>query len=455
MRFVQRYFYIIYPSVFGLYVLNMFLGSTRLEWLIGLAAIPVLIFSYAGASRLFRILGGVFIVAGAGLFLYAGLPAVQLPMQMTATMPLLAFLTVLPWMNSVVRAGRFDRRINDLMKVNVADFGKLYVRSSFTTYLLVMFMNLSALPLTQEVLKGNMKNVKKRVSDSFISRVTLRAFTLALLWSPMEVMVAMTVDATGVSYLTFLPWLFLASVTLLMIDWLWNKKTFGQLENVPDENRRIPNIQPGKMVWQIAQLLLALTVFLGSVVTLGNGFGLDFILSVTLVILPFAFTWAFLMGRFRSFRVLGWNTWKVRTNGMQNFVVLFISLSLFSESLNATPFMEMIQGPFLAAADTPILILLLIQFTYLAMSMIGVHPVATIAVLAEVLSPLYDLVNPVSIGIIMIMGALATATVGTYGVTVTMTAMNTEQNPYRITLRNMPFALLCGSVGTLIGWLLL
>lgn len=455
MRIVQSYLYIIYPSVFGLYVLNMFLGILQLEWLIGLAAIPVLIVSYAGASRLFRILGGVFIVAGLLLFLYTGLSIDQLPLQMTATMPLLAFLTVLPWMNSVVRAGRFDRRINDLMKVNVADFGKLYVRSSFTTYVLVMFMNLSALPLTQEVLKGNMHNVKKKISDSFISRVTLRAFTLALLWSPMEVIVAMTVDATGVSYLTFLPWLFLASVTLLMIDWLWNKKTFGHLENVPDANRRIPVIQPGKMIWQIAQLFVALTVFLGTVVTIGNRFELDFILSVTLVILPFAFSWALLMRRFRSFRTLGWNTWKARTNGMQNFVVLFISLSLFSESLNATPFMEMIQEPFLAAADTPILILLLIQFTYLAMSMIGVHPVATIAILAEVLTPIYDLINPVSIGMIMIMGALATATVGTYGVTVTMTAMNTQQNPYRITLRNMPFALLCGSVGTLIGWLLL
>ncbi|MFB4165539.1 hypothetical protein ACE1TI_17450 [Alteribacillus sp. JSM 102045] len=40
----------------------------------------------------------------------------------------------------------------------------------------------------------------------------------------------------------------------------------------------------------------------------------------------------------------------------------------------------------------------------------------------EVLPPLYDMINPASIGIVLITGALATASVGTYGITVTMTA---------------------------------
>ena len=457
MTFLQDRLYLVFPPVFALFIANLFLDLPVIHYIVGVLAIPMLMLAYAGAARLFRILGGVFVVAGLGMFIYSGLPISELPLMMTSTMPLLSFLTVLPWMNSVVRAGRFDRRINDLTKVNAAHLGTMYTRSSLTTYILAMFINLSALSLSQGVLRKSLSHFHKRLTDSFISRVTLRAFTLALIWSPMEIMVAITVDTTGVSYLAYLPWLFLISVTLLLIDWVWNWRHF---KRVPYQAESMEAEEPITLDWRrlaakMAQLMVALAVFLAAVVTLGSQFNLNFILSVTLVILPFSFAWAVIMRRFRSFLQVGWGTWKNRTNQMQNFIVLFLSLALFSESLNETPFLAVLQAPFEAVSGAPLLILLLVQYTYLLMSMIGVHPIATIAILGEILRPMFGMINPMSIGMVLITGALATATVGTYGVTVTLTAMNTLQNPYRITLRNMPFALLCGSVGTFVGYLLL
>jgi hypothetical protein len=339
--------------------------------------------------------------------------------------------------------------------VNVTSLGRLYERSSFTKYILCTFINLSALSLSQEVLKENMTNLKKKIQDSFISRSTLRAYAVALAWSPMEVMVAITVDATGVSYLTFLPWLFLCSFIVFSIDLLWGRKKFNHIPYEPIGLSRPRDLQPKKIAVKIAQLIIALSIFLMIVVSIGNYFQLNFILSVTLVILPFSFAWAFIMRRIRSFVAIGWNSWKLRTNSMQNFVVLFLSLAFFSSSLNETPFLGIIQQPFIVASETPFLILLLVQATYLVMSMIGVHPIATIGVLMEVLQPLYEIINPLSIGMVLITGALATATVGAYGVTVTITSMNTNQSPYRITIRNIPFAILYGGVGTLIGFFLL
>lgn len=394
-------------------------------------------------------------IVGMALFLYSGSDFYEIPLNMTSTLPLLAFLTVLPWMNSAVRAGRYDRRINQLMKANAQTLDKFYIRSSLTTYILTIFVNLSALSLSQVVLLENMKAVPKKLRDSFISRTTLRAFAVAIAWSPMEIMVAITVDATGVSYLTYLPWLFLCSVIVISIDLFLGKRTFQGIEYHSALKTKSRILKPRQFGLQILRLLVALVIFLISIVTISNQFGLNFTLTVTLVILPFTIAWAILMKRWRSFLAIGWATWKMRTNGLQNFVVLFLTLAFFTSSLNGTTFLEPIQHPFLAAADNPIFILLLIQFTYLGMSMIGVHPVATIAVLAEVLLPLYGVVNPLSIGIVLITGALATATVGTYGVTVTMTSMNTQQNPYRITLRNMPFALLYGGIGTTLAFLLL
>ncbi|WP_100372839.1 hypothetical protein [Bacillus sp. FJAT-45037] len=453
--FLKHRLYVVYTFILLMYIVNTFISSDLITYVVGCLAIPMFLLSFAGASKLFRILGCIFLVVGTGMYMYSGLPLYQIPLYFTSTMPLLAFLTVLPWMNSIVRAGRFDRRINDLMKANVSDMGKLYVRSSFTTYILCAFINLSALQLSQEVLLKNLATMKKKVRDAFISQTTLRAFALALCWSPMEIIVAITVDATGVSYLSYLPWLFLCSFLVLLLDFVWGKKKYEALPYHPVDLRPAKQVNPAKIALQIVKLLVALTAFLVLVVSIGNTFKLNFILSVTLVILPFAFAWAIVMRRVRSFLAIGIQTWKMRTNNMQNFVVLFLSLAFFSSSLNETPFLQMIQEPFFAAAETPILVLLLIQGMYLLMSMIGVHPIATIGVLIEALHPLYDVVNPLSIGMVLITGALATATVGAYGVTVTMTSMNTKQNPYRITLRNMPFALVYGGIGTLIGFFLL
>lgn len=454
-RLITRHTYIFYTIVFILHILNVFLKNDVLQYGIGLLTLPMLYISFIRATRLFKILGSIFMIVGMGLFVYSGSAFYEIPLNMTSTLPLLAFLTVLPWMNSAVRAGRYDRRINQLMKANSQTLDKFYMRSSLTTYILTIFVNLSALSLSQTVLIENMKRVPKKLRDSFISRTTLRAFALAVAWSPMEIMVAITVDATGISYLTYLPWLFLCSVIVFSLDLFWGKRTFQGIEYQSSIKTKTRILAPRQIGMQILKLLVALAIFLMSVVTISNQFDLNFTLTVTLVILPFTIAWSILMKRWRSFLAIGWATWKMRTNGLQNFVVLFLTLAFFTSSLNGTTFLDPIQQPFLAATDNPILILLLIQFTYLGMSMIGVHPVATIAVLAEVLLPLYGIVNPLSIGIVLITGALATAAVGTYGVTVTMTSMNTQQNPYRITLRNMPFALLYGGVGTTLAFLLL
>lgn len=454
-HWLNHHIYILYSIVLITYLINVFIENEWANSIIGAITIPMLLLSFIGASRLFKILGIVFIVTGTFLFIQSGLPVQDALIFFTDNLRLLALLTVLPWINSVVRAGRFDRRINQLMKANVSDLGKLYVRSSITAYTLISFINLSALTLTQGVLLENLSNLSKKLKDTFISQTTLRAFSMALVWSPMEIIVAISVDATGVSYITMLPWLLLISLITMTMDNVWGKFHYRGVPYQATSNEGIRNFSIKSIVFQFVHLFFALVTFLTLIVITSSLLDLNFILTVTLVILPFSFIWSFIMKRVRSFIAIGWKTWKIRTNGMQNFVVLFVSLSFFSNSLNATPVLGVVQHPFMVVADYPFVILFFIQMTYLILSMFGIHPIATIGVLMEVVTPLYQQINPLSIGIVLITGALATATVATFGVTVTMTSMNTRQNPYRITLKNMPFALAYGGVGTIIAFFLL
>lgn len=447
-----EHIYILYAITFSAYVINVFIKNEIINYMIGVIAIFLLITSFHGASKLFKVLCIVFSVIGLILFFYAGISIIYLPLYMTSNMPLLSFLTVLPLMTSVVHSGRFDRRLNELMRGNVGDLGKLYFRSSFTTYILTGFINISALTLSQEVLQSSLKNIPQKVKKQFISKSTLRALAVALVWSPMEIIVAITVDSTGVSYLSLLPWLLLCSFLIIALDWAMGKRMFRKIEYQNGFKKQI-NIK--KVIAQILKLFIALSVFLIIVVFTGSYLHLNFILSVTIVIPIFTICWASVIKRWKSFKIIGMETWKMRTNKLQNFVVLFISLSLFSTSLSETSFQDIIKQPFVTFIDYPIVILIFIQIVFFLGGLIGVHAIATIGVLFEVIQPLYDMINPLSIGVVMITSALSTATVGAYGVTVTMTSVATQQNPYKITLNNIPFSIIFGGIGISIGYFLL
>src|SRR5690606_35554296 len=131
--FLFRYLYIFYSAVFLIHIVNVFIDSEKINYLIGLLAILMFILSFAGATRLFKILGLSFLIVGGYLFLLTKQPISTLPTLLTSNMALLTLLCMLPWMSSVVWSGRFDRSLNSMMKFNVTDLGQLYVRSTATT----------------------------------------------------------------------------------------------------------------------------------------------------------------------------------------------------------------------------------------------------------------------------------------------------------------------------------
>ena len=452
---LSQHLYIFYSLVFIIYIINVFVGSEKINYIVGLLAILMLGVSFTKASRLFQILASAFLFIGGFFYFQSGESIVALPSVLTSNMLLLVLLAMLPWMNSVVRSGGFDRHLNELMKVNVSDLGILYVRSSTTILILGAFLNLSAATISQDILKKNLSYMNKKLRDSFISMSTLRGFTIALLWSPLEILLATSIFVTDVTYASVLPWLLLIALVTFILDSLWGRFHFKKYSYV---NQGIDGTEkPGTMGLKkkIAHLGMALVLFLALVIIIGNIFKLDFILTVAMLIFPFALVWSMFMKRTRRFLLIGWDNWKQKTNTMQNFIILFISLSLFSHSIGNTTFLEYIQQPLMNLSEHPLLVFFFIQLLFIGLSMFGIHPIATIGILTSLLSSLLTIYNPISIAIVMITSSVATLAVGTYGLVVTLTAVNLDLNPYRITFGNLIYALIFGSVGSITAFLLL
>ncbi|WP_431801532.1 hypothetical protein [Halobacillus andaensis] len=286
--------FILYSVVLSLYLGNVFLDITYLEWTVAILAVPMLLLSFFYATRLFQVLGSIFLTAGSLMFLSAGIPFHYFPLYLISNMNLLAFLSMLPWINSAAYIGRYEKNIKGLMKVNVSHLSDLYPKSVFTSGTLMTFLNLSAVNLSQGILKDSLKRMEKRIRDRFIARSTIRAYALTMIWSPMEIIVGIVVDATGISYLSYLPWLLLISFTVLIIDLQLEKRSF---RSIPYKGDGLADRYQAKkdIYLKMLKLMMILGLFLAAVMITSQWFQLSFILAVTLVIFPFSLVWAFFM----------------------------------------------------------------------------------------------------------------------------------------------------------------
>lgn len=446
-----RNFYYIYAVLFILFLIYFFSGIEVFGPFVNAMAVGVLIISWIFSSRLFKMIGGLFVAAGTLFTLTAGGSVGEIISNTTSNLPLLLFFSVLPWIGTVVKVGGLDDSITEMIQDRANRVERIYGRSVVTSYFLAVFLNLSAIYIIQNILRDLFKNETVGFMNEFIIKATLRAFALAVIWSPLEVIVGLTVDTTGVSYFTLLPWLLVTSIIVGVTEVFLTRREFnGFTIDAPFDE-----INSQALRRSIIKMVILLISFLSIVMFFNMNSDLEFVMTVALIIIPFSFVTAFLMKRFPIFIRTGWRTWKNHNNHLQNFSVLFLSLGIFSGGFNSSAAPDMMQQVFSYVDSFLVLILLLIMAVIYGMAMIGVHPVATLAILAEVLVPVLTSENALSISIAMIVCGMSISAAAPYGINATMTAQAMGINPYKITRMNIGFSLRMGLTGILIAMIAL
>lgn len=440
---LQKNFFYIYSLLFILFLIYFFTEIPALGTALSFLALITLIISWLFATRLFKMIGFAFVTVGIILSLSSGESVYTIINNTTSNMSLLFFFSILPWIGTVVKVGGLDDSISDMIQDENNKVENIYGRSLFTTYFLAVFLNLSAIYIIQQVLEDLFKKTKLTLRNEFIIKSTLRAFALAVIWSPLEVIVGMTVDTTGLSYFSMLPWLLLVSITTGVVEVFIGRRDFSGITL----DARKQDIDKKAMKRSIMKMIVLLASFLSLVMILNTFSELGFIMSVALIIIPFSFGTAVIMQKFEHFVKGGWSAWKNHNNTLQNFAVLFLSLGIFSEGFNSSGLPQLMQTVFGYFDGVVILILLLIMAVIYGLAMFGVHPVATLAILAEVLSPIMTADNVMSIAITMTVCGLSIAAAAPYGLNATMTSQKMGINPYHITKTNMGFSIRMGLIG--------
>ncbi|SDH83400.1 hypothetical protein SAMN05192534_112102 [Alteribacillus persepolensis] len=444
---------LIYTVYVILYVMHIFAGGEGLRYVMGCAGMFALVLSFTGANRTYQVLSLVFFSVSVCLFVINDLPLQELPAYFTSMALLLSLLYMIPFIQHFMIVGRYERALYRLLQSNTRHLGQFYRRTSFTHYVLGLFIFLSAIPVVYRFVQKRLHGFSEDIFHRFATQSMLRSIASVNVWSPIEVYIALVLSITSVSYLTVLPWLLSFSLFMLMLDWLstavkYRKYSFDTTSKQGDVITRTE-------IKKLGQMALFLILFISTAALFSLLFAIDFFEAIIVIILPYTLIWAAFIKRSKTFWRYNILTWPQQMKTMQNFMLLFLTLGFFNEVVHEADLFTVFRQIFSTLGTQPILLFFLLQVSALGLAFAGIHPLVTISLQGLLVEPLLGQVNPVSISIVMITATLANDAAGTFNVPITMMSQYTKRNPYQLTVWNLPFAFMFGVIGVFLAYLLL
>lgn len=442
---------ILFSTLFLLNFVSYFVENDILKYAVGILALISWCFSFSINQKLYKIMGTIFFAIALIIFIYLGIPIIKLPIYITENITLLSIFFVLPFLNSIVVVGRYVRSASTIFKIKSTDTSQIYTRSSIVSFLLGGMLNIATLPLVSSVI---LKNFKKFEDQMFVKMIIaksmLRGFVLSLSWTPMEIIVILSLEFTQLSYLTVFPWLILLSGILLIINILLSKRYKIPLNDSALEKTNINK----KYLLKIIVLFLFLGLFIVASVITNKILKIGTLASISLIIIPFSFLWALLIKRHKSFLAYSIPIWKERVNSMKGYMLLFLSVGFFTTMLRETYILSLIQKKSVVLTQNPFILFLLIQIIFIIFALLGFHTVVTISILGEIVKPIVDNINPLSISLVLIFSGLSPTLFSPFNISASLTGELLKINPFKITIWNLGFALLFSSAGTLLAILI-
>ncbi|MEH7245465.1 hypothetical protein V7114_01610 [Neobacillus niacini] len=251
-------------------------------------------------------------------------------------------------------------------------------------------------------------------------------------------MVITSLDITNIDYYKIFPIIFSIAVIAILIDWALSHFKYSKIPIIIETKTEV-NIK--KVYRKIAEMLVMLFILVLLATFIQQTFNKGFLFSVVILLIPISFTWAFFLGKSKRYISITIPHWKVRTLGLSNYFFMFLSAGLFVEMVSVSQTLSFLQSAFSFLADQPLLFYLMIAFYFLITAFIGFHPLVSLTLIIELLSPILPVVSSISLAIVLISCSLSTVLFSPYNLSVSILADELKVNPYKMGMWNILFAI--------------
>ncbi|MBV5112884.1 hypothetical protein KN772_11740 [Bacillus altitudinis] len=429
---------LIFTLLISLYIVHQLFPAPILSYLVGLLAAASLTISFKKASGLYLKTGAMFLLIGLVLFFWSEQPLHTLFLHFHSMLGLLSLFFMLPFIHSLIHVGHFDTQLNKLLTLHTTSTNQLYRKSSFVTHVLGMFLNIATIPLLYTSLKPSLNALQEQVKQHLYTRNLLRSYALCLSWSPVEVLVSVTIDATKLKYYQIAPVTFCLMVLVLLTDWLLFSRQSKRLPHIIQTAEAHSN--PHRIKRKTLQLAFMLLSFMTVVSLVDAWVGKGYLFAVVLTIIPFALLFSSIIKKRKQYVAVSIPHWKERTRQLSNYMCLFLSAGFFVDMLLVTNSLQPIQAFIVSISDHTIWVYGVIGLYFLITALCGFHPLVSLALLVSLMAPVIHELPALPIAIMLIIAGTSTVMFSPYNVSVSLLADLMKVNPYRITRWNIWFA---------------
>lgn len=274
---------------------------------------------------------------------------------------------------------------------------------------------------------------------------------MMMMSAPLELIVVISIDYTGVGYLTMLPWLFIISFIGFLTEIIYSRKAYRDVKvDLP-----YTEIDNKMLIQSLIKMFIILVVFVAIVILVSQNTDLSFIFTIGLALFPFSFVTSALLGFAWAFLKEGVIAWKHHNNHLQNFVVLFIPLGIFSGAFSNSALPDVMQSVLSNIGGTMIVIFIVAAVFIGGMSLLGVHSVASVAIIYDVLLPVIDEASLLSFIIVVVAAGVGTTAYSPYSTVANVTVQNINISPYFLLRKNKWFAVRMMVIAIIVATILL
>ncbi|WP_260871581.1 hypothetical protein [Bacillus sp. X1(2014)] len=431
-----------------MYLFSVLLPGLHLGVLISSLSLLIVLVTIFQAKRFVQVLGGTFLLFGVVLLSTSGASWQQYILSFGPMLDLLTMFTLIPILGIPIKLGGYSGGIQNMITKRIKTSGQLYMITSGISYFFSIFMNLATLPMTYYSIRPALDVIPVENKERFMSRAITRGFAMPLLWAPVTPIVGIVITMTGVSWVSILPYVIPLSIVGVGVDWyIGSRRANIMIHNKQDLSvhetaATIEITDPANRSRRVLQILLAIVIFNVVISLVESQFPYPFLILVSLMVIPFSFTWSLFLKKGKEFGAHLLNHLKSFSVSMKDQFFIYLSAGFFISTINishANVMLDAWVNKFINFAGVEIFLILL-PLIPLALAFLGLHPAVSLALMTEGLNPEVVGISPHILTVAMLAGAVSAFLVGPYNATLGLMSSIVKESSYKVSNWNLSFA---------------
>jgi hypothetical protein len=481
---------LVYSGVLAVFLASGISGKELLKPGISLLSLLAVVLALPLAGKAAKIIGVIFLAAGTLAMWSQDVPAPNYVLAFGEMLYILVLMAVMPLLAIPIRVGQYDRIFQHWFSAGMKSAFQAYRMLTMIAYFLGSFLNLATLPITYYSVKSSVNRLISGDVSRFLTVGIVNGFSLPIIWTPLAATVGIVLDMTGLSWLAMFPGLILFSLAGLLFHLLlfYVLHRFARSSLYEFRGLRLAATGTGEQAAAVAgtaagdgtaalpdsafptgdvsangqpaddgdmaldnkelrnkflQVAAVIVLLISLIVILSEFFSVGLVAAVAVLTVPLSWIWAALIGRAREFCSEAKIHISSHIPEMSDMFVIFICAGFFANAIQFAGLdnemnhlllaMNHVVGVKVFLTVLPLLILL--------MSFTAIHPMVTIALLAQSLKPEVLGLTAEELTFAMLGGAVLTFMIGPFSGTLGVMSSMVHRTTFQMVRWNAVYAL--------------